>query len=73
MNLDIRLPIGLLFVILGALLLLYGLATYFTQPAIYDRSLGININFWWGLVLLGFGGSMTYFGRKSARPSSHTP
>ena len=34
MNLDIRLPIGLLFACLGGLLLLYGLATHFMQPAI---------------------------------------
>ena len=39
MNLDIRLPIGLLFTFLGVLLVLYGLATQFTQPGIYERSL----------------------------------
>lgn len=37
MGLDIRLPIGLLFVLLGAVLVLYGLAA---DPAIYVRSLG---------------------------------
>ena len=73
MNLDIRLPIGLLFVCMGGLLLFYGLATHFMQPAIYERSLGVNINLWWGLALLVFGGIMTYFGRKPTRPSSHTP
>jgi hypothetical protein len=71
MNLDIRLPIGLLFACLGGLLLLYGLATHFIQPAIYERSLGVNVNLWWGLALLVFGGIMTYFGRKPTRPSSH--
>ena len=73
MNLDIRLPIGLLFTFLGVLLVLYGLATQFTQPAIYERSLGINVNLWWGLALLVFGGAMTYFGRRPTRPSSPTP
>jgi hypothetical protein len=64
MNLDIRLPIGLLFAILGGLILLYGLVTYFTQPAIYKHSLGININFWWGLVMLLFGSGMIWLGRR---------
>ncbi len=72
MNLDIRLPIGLLFTFLGVLLVLYGLATQFTQPGIYERSLGINVNLWWGLALLVFGGIMTYFGRKPTHPPSPT-
>ena len=66
MSLDIRIPIGLLFAILGALLVVYG---FVTDPAIYQRSLGININLWWGLVMLVFGASMIYFGRKGAQPS----
>jgi hypothetical protein len=48
---DIRIPIGLLFAILGALLAAYGLFTMFNDPAMYERSLGININLWWGLVI----------------------
>ncbi|MGH3440281.1 MAG: hypothetical protein ACRET5_07135 [Steroidobacteraceae bacterium] len=52
MGLDIRIPIGSLFVLLGALLAGYGL---FTKPAIYQRSLGIDINLWWGAALLVFG------------------
>jgi hypothetical protein len=55
MSLDLRVPIGLLFGILGALLALYGLVS---DPAIYQVSLGINVNLWWGLVLLLFGGVM---------------
>ncbi len=52
MNLDLRLPIGLMFAIFGALLTVYGLTS---DDAIYERSLGINVNLWWGLVLLMFG------------------
>ena len=52
MNLDLRLPIGLMFAIFGAMLTVYGLAS---DDAISDRSLGINVNLWWGLVLLAFG------------------
>lgn len=52
MNLDLRLPIGLMFSIFGVILVGYGLAS---DPAIYARSLGINVNLWWGVVLLAFG------------------
>jgi hypothetical protein len=55
MSLDLRVPIGLLFVLLGALLAVYGLVS---DPAIYQVSLGINVNLWWGVVLLLFGGVM---------------
>ena len=44
--------------------MLYGLATQFTQPAIYERSLEININLWWGLVMVVFGGVMIWLGRR---------
>jgi len=52
MNLDLRYPIGLMFATFGALLTVYGLIS---DAAIYARSLGINVNLWWGLVLLAFG------------------
>ena len=66
MNLDIRLPIGLLFVLLGGLLCAYGVLTSISQPELYDRSLGVNVNLWWGLVLLLFGAVMTRLGRRGA-------
>jgi hypothetical protein len=53
MGLDIRLPIGTMFTLLGLLLTGNGLLT--RDSKIYDHSLGININLWWGLVLLAFG------------------
>jgi hypothetical protein len=56
MNFDLRLPIGLMFSLFGALLSAYGVLT--SSSKIYDRSLGININLWWGLALLVFGGAM---------------
>ena len=73
MGLDIRLPLGLLFVILGALLMIYG---FFSDPAIYQRSLSININFGWGVVLLLFGSVFLFLGHrgnKPAPPTSATP
>lgn len=53
-GLDVRLPIGGLFTALGLLLTGYGLATA-GDPSHYARSLSININLWWGLVMLVFG------------------
>jgi hypothetical protein len=55
MKLDLRLPIGLMFTIVGVLLTGFGLVS---DDAIYARSLGINVNLWWGLVLLAFGLTM---------------
>ncbi|HEY1401543.1 MAG TPA: hypothetical protein VF953_08130 [Terriglobales bacterium] len=52
MGLDIRLPIGGLFIAIGLLLTLYGI---FGDSSIYQRSLGINVNLGWGVVLLAFG------------------
>jgi hypothetical protein len=52
MNLDLRLPIGMMFSIFGVMLTAFGLVS---GEAIYARSLGINVNLWWGLVLLAFG------------------
>jgi hypothetical protein len=62
MKLDLRLPIGLMFTIFGVLLSLYGLVS---DRAIYARSLGINVNLWWGLVLLVFGLVMLGFAIRS--------
>lgn len=52
--LDIRLPLGLLFVVLGGLLAGYGALT--TTDSMYAvRSLGYNVNLYWGLVLAVLG------------------
>lgn len=52
MQLDLRLPIGWMFTVVGLLLVGYGLLA---DRTIYARSLGVNVNLWWGLVLLVFG------------------
>jgi hypothetical protein len=64
MGLDIRLPIGLMFLILGVLILVYG---FISDPAIYQRSLGVNINMIWGAVMLVFGLVMFLFGMRGTR------
>jgi len=55
MGLDLRLPIGALFTALGLVLTIYGAIS---DPAIYARSLGVNVNLAWGCVLLVFGLAM---------------
>ena len=60
MGLDIRLPIGMMFSLLGALLAIYGLATG-SDNVIYKSSLDLNVNLWWGLVLFLFGAVMLFF------------
>jgi membrane protein implicated in regulation of membrane protease activity len=62
MNLDLRIPMGLMFTLVGAMLTAFGLAT--RGSAIYALSLGINVNLWWGLVLLAFGLTMLLLGRR---------
>ena len=52
---DIRWPIGLLFLILGVLLLSWGLAGP-ALPAV--GTVALNINAWWGAVLAAFGAVM---------------
>lgn len=61
MGLDIRRPIGLLFSIFGLLLIGFGAMS---DKAIYQRSLGININLWWGAALLVFGLTMIALSRR---------
>ena len=53
MQLDIRMPVGLLFTFLGVLLTIFGFATKGAE--IYKHSLNININIYSGICLLIFG------------------
>lgn len=57
MGLDLRLPIGLYFTVLGVMLGAYGIFTG-SNTEMYKRSLNININLTWGNVLLLFGLAM---------------
>ena len=67
--LDLRWPIGGLFTALGLLLAGYGISTAGT-PAHYARAVSVNINLWWGLVMLVFGLILLLSaGRASRSPS----
>ena len=75
MQLDVRIPIGLMFLIVGLILSVYGLITW-SDAAMYERSLGHNVNLWWGLFLAAFGGVMLLLARRAAaraEPTSKSP
>ncbi len=61
MTLDLRFPLGLMFLIFGAILTALGVI----RPV---DSIGINVNLWWGLVLLGFGVLMLLLSIFGKRP-----
>jgi hypothetical protein len=63
--LDLRLPIGGLFVALGAVIGAFGLYTA-GDAAMYVKSGGLNINLWWGLVLLVTGAAFLAAARRSS-------
>jgi len=63
MSLDLRIPMGLMFTFVGIILSVFGLRTN-GDAALYAKSLGINANLWWGLVLLVFGLTMFLLGRR---------
>lgn len=52
-DLDVRVPIGGLFTLLGVLLTVYGYMSPATTAAAFTRQ--GQINQWWGLVMLAFG------------------
>lgn len=73
MGLDIRLPMGVFFSLIGALLALYGLIA---DRSIYERSLGFNVNLGWGLAILVFGLWLLHLSRRgtgSSRPAETDP
>jgi len=63
MEIDLRIPLGMMFSMMGAVLSAFGLATR-TRPDLYVKSLGINGDMWWGVVLLVFGIIVLNLGRR---------
>jgi predicted MFS family arabinose efflux permease len=68
MSFDLRIPLGLMFTLFGLILTGVGL---FGGPELSQKSLGINMNLWWGLVMLVFGLVMLLLayraGKRTAR------
>lgn len=72
MGLDLRLPLGLMFSIIGLIMLGYGLLTWGSGQ--YALSLGLNVNVGWGAAMLIFGATMFLLGWRSRScdiPASH--
>jgi hypothetical protein len=67
MGIDIRLPIGILFSLLGVILGAYG---SLADASRYRQSIGININLIWGIVLLVFGLTMLLLARRGMRSAA---
>jgi hypothetical protein len=63
-GLDVRWPLGLLFAMIGALLLGYGLTH---DDAVTAGDQAIHINAWWGGVLLIFGITVLWLARRGSR------
>jgi len=57
---DIRIPIGLMFSILGVLITVFGFVTM-ANADMYQKSLHINVNIIMGMLMLVFGGLMLFF------------
>jgi multisubunit Na+/H+ antiporter MnhG subunit len=61
MGLDIRIPLGLIFLIIGGIMSLFGVFT--RSSTIYEKSLGMDVNLGWGLLMFVFGAIMFLVGR----------
>ncbi len=65
-ELDIRWPIGLLFTVIGALVGVYG-ALHPGQMDFRPFGINLNLNLWWGLVMLLFGVGMIWGAHRAGR------
>jgi membrane-bound ClpP family serine protease len=71
MSLDIRTPIGYFFTLIGIVLMVFGALS---GPEMYEQhSLGINVNLWWGLVLLAFGAYMLAMALAAGKKRKNPP
>jgi hypothetical protein len=57
---DIRIPIGLMFSIIGVLITGFGLFTM-SNTEMYHKSLGVNVNIIMGILMLIFGLVFLFF------------
>jgi multisubunit Na+/H+ antiporter MnhG subunit len=71
MSLDLRIPLGLMFLIVGVMLSVYGLFTRGSE--IYSRSAGMDINLIWGVVMFVFGLAMFLLGRYADKKPKAPP
>ncbi len=64
MDLDIRWPIGLLFAAMGAVLAIYG---EFFMPSRKVWHFWLDLDLWWGVVMLVFGLAMIWGASRAGR------
>jgi hypothetical protein len=64
MKFDLRLPLGLMFSIFALILIGTGL---WGPDELTAKSLGINMNLWWGLIMLLFGVCMLGLSWRAAK------
>jgi hypothetical protein len=63
MGLDIRIPLGLIFLIIGGIMAIFGIVTH-GNAGLYEKSLGIDLNLAWGALMFVFGLIMFLVGRR---------
>lgn len=63
---DIRIPIGLMFTIIGILISIMGLVTL-SDTEMYRKSLGVNVNLIMGAFMLIFGLVMLFFALRKKK------
>lgn len=63
---DIRIPIGLMFTIVGVIITIFGIVTN-SDAEMYQKSLNINVNIIMGLIMLVFGAVMLWFSQKKKK------
>lgn len=63
---DIRIPIGFMFSILGILITFFGFITI-SDSEMYVKSLGFKVNIIMGIFMLLFGLTMLFFARKKKK------
>lgn len=71
MKLDLRIPLGLMFAIIGLILTMFGAIT--RGSAMYAKSAGMDINLIWGVVMLVFGTTMFLLGRRADKHPKVSP
>ena len=71
MGLDLRIPLGLMFLTIGTLMLGYGFFTW--GSPLYERSMGANINVIWGAAMVLFGAVMFLLARRARANIKATP
>ena len=63
MGLDIRVPLGLIFLIIGGIMAAFGVVSH-GDAALYEKSMGIDLNLTWGGIMFIFGLIMFVVGRR---------